>query len=608
MSTIKDTLDLYNTAVESQKDYFDTLDEREKLLLGQLNDSVTPTRKSQINDQSFLTNVIKRTNSVMAQTPTGSVKYQGKKDKGKNILMNLILTKYIQPNASSQFPMFIKFWLMEFYSAFYGAQDVLMDYVVSPKYVGPDFKLIPRRNGVPQPGKPSIEECEYYFVRTNVGKKFLQSKLKDDKWNKDGVEKLVKLADKKGKATDSDKTSYVERDRQTELNNTNGVEIISMYEGDKWTYFSPQFEDKILYEQKNGLLEGELPIVSKLSLPLIDRYSGMSDYERGISIQKGKNSILNLHVDGAKMRIYPMLKAYLPDLVARSLKYEPGNIFYVKNQNMEAIQEMRFSGQADNTFQTVYNSLQASLLSSMQTSDTSISNTTDVGFGKTPQALKMQQIINAEATNFNRKMLELSIEKIFDNMINLMAQKQKKPVDISLFKDEIEDLKQNYDDVAEMIDEEMRDSGDGKITIKPFNDDKTPYRFYIDAGTTMKKDDLAENETLTSMIELLIKIPGAAEQIAQTGEVRFGNNVFVFGEALKQWIITSGIENSEKIVKTEEPQGAVDPVTGQPMQGGMPQGVGQPQQQMNPMDALTPEDLQLINSFQQDDGLNAPTA
>lgn len=616
MSTYNDYFDKYKRAFDAQKDYRDTLEEREKLLLGRLNDSATPTRKSQINDQSFLTNVIKRTNSVMAQVPTGTVKYQGRRDKGKNMLMNLVLTKYIQPNARSQFPMFVKLWLMEFYSSFYGAQDVLMDYVVSKNYVGPDFKLIPRRNGIPQPGKPSIAECEYYFVRTYLTKDFLERLRKDEKWDKQGVEKLIEVAKKAGKADDTDKSSYAERDYSSELSETSGAEVIACYERDKWSYFSPHFKG-VLKEQDNTLTPDEIPVVSKLSLPLIDRYTGLSDYERGISLQKGMNSILNLHVDGAKMRIYPMLKMYLPDIVARSVRYEPGNIFYMKNNNMQAIQEMAFSPQADNSFQTTYQTQKASLLSAMQTTDTSISQATDPGMGKTPQALKMQQIINQEATNFNRKMLEESIEKIFDNMINLVASKQKKPIDITLFEEEIKQIQKSYEDVKDMVDLDEFDSGSGRITIKPFNDDKAQYRFFIDAGTTLKKDELAENETLTGMIELLLKIPGAAEQIAQSGEVRFGNNVFDFGEALKKWIVTSGVEDSEKIVRTEEPQD-IDPTTGQPIQGqptqgnqmpqgqpgmppqGMPpemMGQGVPQQQMNPMDALTPEDRALISEF-----------
>lgn len=605
MSKIKDILDKYSRALDAQKDYRDTLDEREKLLLGRLN-SDTKGAKSQVNDQTFLTNVIKRTNSVMAQMPTGTSRFLGKKDKGKNLLMNLVLTKYIQPNAKSQFPMFIKFWLMEFYSSFYGAQDILMDYVVSKKYVGPDFKLIPRRNGIPQPGKPSIDECEHYFVRTDVNKTFLEQKRKDEKWDKEVVEKLIKLADKKGKETDADNTSYVERDHQTELSNRTGVEIISMYERDKWTYFSPQIDNAIIFETNNSMLEGELPIVSKLSIPLIDRYSGLSDYERGISLQKGMNTALNLHIDSSKMRIYPMLKAYLPDIVARSLKYEPGNIIYMKNSNMQALQEMTFTGQSDNAFQTSYSTQKGSLLAAMQTSDTAISGAQDVGMGKTPQALKMQQMMNMEATNFNRKMLENSIERIFDNCVNLMANKQVKPIDITLLSDEVKQILENYDDVQEMIDMEGFDSGSAKITIKPLKDKKnTPYRFFIDSGSTIKKDDLQENETLTSMIDLILKVPGAAEQIAQTGEVRFGDQVFSFGEMLKKWVITSGIEDSEKIVRTEEAQdmqGQMPPDQMMQEQGVTPQDVSGmmpdvPMQEQNPYDALTPEDRALVASF-----------
>jgi phosphatidate phosphatase PAH1 len=170
----------------------------------------------------------------------------------------------------------------------------------------------------------------------------------------------------------------------------------------------------------------------------------------------------------------------------------------------------------------------------------------------------------------------------------------------------VKQILENYQDVEEMIDMEGFDSGSAKITIKPLKDkENTPYRFFIDSGSTIKKDDLQENETLTSMIDLILEVPGAAEQIAQTGEVRFGDQVFSFGEMLKKWVITSGIEDSEKIVRTEEAQDTEGQMPQDQMmqeQGVTPQDVSGmmpdvPMQEQNPYDALTPEDRELVASF-----------
>jgi len=491
----------YSTDFDAQKDYRDTLDAREKFMLGTLNDSYTGTIKSKVNDQQLLTSIIKRTNNVMAQVPSGKVQAITKKNIGKNILFNLILTKYIQPNAKSQFDMYTKFWLLQFLSSTYGAMDLMVDYVVSDKYVGPDFMLIPRRNGIPEAGKISVDECERYWVQSYVTDKWLLTKKKEDGWK--NIDKIIEQGKKSNKVSDQDKTSYAERDRQSELQRAPGISLLTKYEGDKWTIISEQAK-VVAREIDNPFKDGELPIISKLGYPMLDRYSGLSLYELMISLQRGQNSLLNLYLDSLKMKIYPPLKAYLPDMVMSTFKYEPGAIWALKNPNVNAVTEMQFGNTPANFVESGYTMLKAAMNNGTQITDTTISERIDPGRGKTPQALKMQQAEMMVATNFDRKQLELAIEKTFDKFINLLASRQKHPIDLSIFGDEVKELSKNYDDIKDMVEFTQFDSKDAaQVIIKPQKDKSIKYRYFIDTGTTMRKDEVVENETLTSIIELL---------------------------------------------------------------------------------------------------------
>ena len=98
----------------------DGWEEKEKLLLGTLDDSLSKeSAKSQVFDPRLSTVVIERAARVMGQLPAGKPLAVSKDDRGKNILMNLCLEKYVLPNANSQFDYLIKSRMMDVYSLVY---------------------------------------------------------------------------------------------------------------------------------------------------------------------------------------------------------------------------------------------------------------------------------------------------------------------------------------------------------------------------------------------------------------------------------------------------------------------------------------------------------
>ena len=98
----------------------------------------THSTKSSIHDPRLATIVIERAARVMAQLPSGKAQALTMKDNGKNELMNLVLTKYVNPNAKAQFDLLTKFRMWDVYSDVYGSFPMLVDYVISDNYIGPD--------------------------------------------------------------------------------------------------------------------------------------------------------------------------------------------------------------------------------------------------------------------------------------------------------------------------------------------------------------------------------------------------------------------------------------------------------------------------------------
>lgn len=559
--TIKDKLEAtdYSEQYKSSFDEIslirDTWEAKEALLLGKSLDSQSKETKSQVFIPELANIVIERAARVMAQNPTGKVQTLSKNDVGKNLMMNQILQNYVIPNANSYRPILIKSRMWNLYSNVYGSYAVLVDYMIRDDYVGPDFMLIPIRNIVPQSGKTSIQDCDYVFVRSVVSKKWLLSR---DQKHWKNIDKLVKNSSKK--IDDTDTKSFVDNEFSREelfdaqKDNNQSIEIITKYEKDRWITFSKDL-DIIIRDIENPQKNNKIPIVIKDAFPLIDRFFGLGEFERGQSLNYAVNSLVNLYMDGVGMSIFPPLKIDLSKVVSKSIKYEAAAKWVIKEGQMNAIQEMQMSPKGASTFQSTYAFLKGAILNLAGTTDTTVQQKFDPGMGKTPQALKMQAAREASRDNMDRFFMEQALEEVYDRFIDLLSVRQEKPIEMYLSEEDLKSIENVHPDVVEMF-----ESGKyGKLTIKPKDIKESKYKFYIDSGSTIKQDEQIENQTLTSILELMMKNPQIREEMKQKGKD------IDFAELFKRWIVTSGIKDWDKILVDFENK--ID--NSKPPEGGM---------------------------------------
>lgn len=540
---------LTDKLIEQYKRGYDALstlradwEEKEAILLGKTLDKETESSKAKVFDPKLSTYLFERAARVMAQNPTGKVQAFTKQDKGKNIILNILLKDYVIPNASSQFDFLTKTRLLDLYSNVYGSFAVQVDWVVKDDYVGPDFYLIPIRNIVFQPGIRNFEDSDYVFVRSVVSRAWLLSR--DTKTWKN-IDKLLEMPHKF-----EDEKSYVERisgadDYTYSKEDADTFEIITKFDKDRWITFSKDGK-LILRDIENPQKNGKLPVVMKHCFPLIDRIIGLGEIERLKTLQYSINSLINLYLEGAKMSIFPPLLINPTLSVLRTLQYSSGAKWLVKGQG--AVQQLPLSPLGLNTFTQTYSFLNAAILNALGTTDTTVTKEIDPSFGRTPKALAMLQMRESARDNWDRFMMERALEKILDRFVDLLTKRQEKPIKVYISKEDIDAIKSINPDVVEMF-----ESGKyGQLIIKPDETKNVNCRFFIDAGSTLKKDEMIENETLTSILGFVFKIPGAVEQIQQTGKVRLGDISINFGELFKRWIITSGTQDWDKIVSEEE--------------------------------------------------------
>ena len=546
---IKKISEEYSTDKDSIQNIVDTFDEKESMLISKVEDSMS--FKSKVTDSRLSTIIWERAGRVMGQLPSGMVKALSVKDKGKSMLMDIILQRYIQPNANSQYSHLTKLRMWDLYSMVYGVMPMMYDYRIDDDYVGPDCWLIPIRNWIPQRGKTSIQDSDYCHVETFVSVRWLQNKLdsKVGDWDKKSLKEIIVSAKEGSKAQkESRDESYVENERQQDYQTTKGkssqVKIVTRYEAGKdghWIMFCPDYDNKVIRDIPNPHKNSKIPVVLKYCFPLVDSIYGLGDFERGKTLQYAMDSLINLYLDGVKMSVFPPTIMNPNGIVASSVKYSPGARWLENIPN--SIRPYNTNPQGLSTFQSTYQFLIGSILNQNGTTDTAASSdsTSDPGFGKTPQALKLLQARENTRDNWDRFMMEQAVEELYDGFVNLVATKQPKPINLDLFDDEIDLIKAVHPDVEEIL----RESESGNyalLTISKDNIGDTQYKYYIDANSTNRKDDTAQSEALTNLLVVVSKIPGLSQELAKDG---LKYNV---GEHIKRIFATSGVEGYDKIL------------------------------------------------------------
>lgn len=546
----------YSADKDAIRTVVDTFDEKESMLISKVEDSLS--FKSKVTDSRLSTIIWERAGRVMGQMPSGVVKALTMKDKGKSMLMDVILQRYIQPNANSQFTHLTKLRMWDLYSMVYGVMPMMYDYRIDDEYVGPDCWLIPIRNWIPQRGKVSIQDSDYNHVESMVSVRWLEDKL-DSKlgdWNKSVLKEIIKKAkDGTTSKKESRDESYVEQDRDQDPKTQTGkaaqVKIVTRYEagkGGKWTTFCPDYDNKVIRDIPNPHKNGKIPIVLKYCFPLVDSIYGLGDFERGKTLQYAMDSLINLYLDGVKMSIFPPTIMNPNGIVPSSVRYSPGARWLENMPN--SIRPYNTSPQGLSTFQSTYSFLIGSMLNQNGTTDTAANSesTSDPGFGKTPQALQMLQARENTRDNWDRFMMEQAVEELYDGFVNLTAKKQPKPIKLDLFGAEVQQIAELYPDVAEIL--KVSESGEyGQLTIKPDALGKDcNYRYYIDANSTSRKDDAQQSEALTALLVAVSKIPGLNQELAKNG------TKYDIGEHMKRIFATSGVEGYDKILTQMSPE------------------------------------------------------
>lgn len=569
----------WNTAWDALAPIRSTWDEKEQALMAQTNDSVSGNiTATRVSDAALSTLSYERQARVAAQLPTGRVYPTSKADDKKAALINVVLTRYIMPNADSQFDMLIKLRLWGVYASVYGSMPMFYDYRADDRYRGPDCWLVNPRCFAPVAGMSNVQEAGCY-ITTVVHKTFLEEILerKVTSYDKKAIKKLLKLmkenASKPASDGNNQKRNTTVESRYNLANADDRVEWTTKYVHGRWITFAPDFadmesdEDLIVRDMASPHKSGRIPVVMRHCFPVLDSIFGLGDFERGMKVQKAKDSIINLFLEGAKNRVYPPLKMIDNMLTPSTIRYQAGSKWKVKQQN--AVEAMQFGDAPLGEFQATYAALQGMLQNMFGTSTTEVSESQGgPSMGKTPEALKMQSARENARDTWDRFMHEKATEELLEGMVNLLHVKMEKPIDLSVFEDDIkalgyaEEVKEIKDPASGNVIQQGQEASKvtgldvfsggkaGKLTVnkKDISSD-TGYKFYIDANSSMKRDDEESFQALMATWGMMHEDPALVERLAMNNGLEYDE-----GDHVKNIFIAAGISDWERILKEMSPE------------------------------------------------------
>lgn len=549
VNEVKTRFQASHDALKDKRTLFDNVEE---LFHGILNDSVSASTKSKVFDPRLSTLIIERAYRVMSQLPVGKVKGISSNDMADAQIKNLLLDKYVIPNANAQFDFLTKLRMVDMYSNIYGSFYVLVDWDVRKNgYVGPDMWLLNVRDVFPQVGAVSIDDSDYIITRTWKPISYFKGLQKADGYKNIGkiLDKLESKAGSKHSRTSTDLSKRGESNYSQDqpAKGTGYFEVLSQFEGDRWVDICVD-ADMEFRDTANPHDNGELPIVQKYSMPLLDDVMGMGDMERGGSMQKVVNANWNLYLDGLKISTYPPVIINKDNVASMSsIKWGAAEKWLGRNSVDNVARTLQLTPQGISTFNNTYQTANAAILNLFGTSDTAVSSDIDSTMGKTPQALKMQAARENTRDVADRFYMERFINQVMRKMVNLLEKKQSSSLTVRMFQDEIDNIARSNPEIAENYDPES-----GKLTVNKGKGSNL-YDYEIVSGSTFAVDSKSQQDNLSSLVDLYLKsqTPNGNTLVADLEQQGYELR---FGELFKRIVASSGIQDWDKILveKTEE--------------------------------------------------------
>lgn len=536
--------DTYYEADKQSQNWFKPFDEYERIS----GNKISPTlgkNMPRVNDGSLAASLIETPMNVLPFMQTGKFVATNRKEAWLSEIYNIIWKNRIVPNANTQASYFDKEQIALYRALKYGAQPRYNFRVSTDKYTGVDWSLPYIRNVKLEPGKFSVDDCDYVFLDvyyTKLQLEKLADSIKGQKglgWNSKAIKDLAAMSMTTKEMEDQ---NINERDKQI---NSSGIKTTICFQRGvdaPFYMFSKHLpEGTLLREWKNPDPTGDLPITMQYCYETLESPYGIGRVELAGPTQNVLDFMTQAHVLATQLGLQPPKKISGPidNLNLDSIVQAPDAMWITGNAQVDVVQN---TNSVYTQFPSSFGLYKSQLQTLQGRTDGSVSSTSgNPTFSKTNAGVNMQQDRTNAQDNYLRNKADTASARMAEKMMNTyMAQMTGADI-IEVNAEDIERLtKAGYFDnnpntpepsvsEIEIIYEDIKDTVTFKYDPRP-------------------EADEADKNRWVEILDILASNPTIIPQLQAEG---YSLSV---GEVFKKIISSSGASDWEKVLVQKTPE------------------------------------------------------
>lgn len=551
--------DSYYEASKTAKDWHKPFNEYERIAGNKLSKTLGKNMP-RVNDGSLAASLLETPMQVYPVMQTGKFSVVDRDEQWLSEIANIIWRRRIVPKANTQASFFDKEQISIYRALRYGAQPRYNFFVSNETYTGSDWSLPYIRNVKLEPGKFSVDDCDYVFLDVFYTKLQLrkiidqieedtkQAKINkttpDTSWN---VEALKQLVDAALTSKELDEQNQNEREKAI---NASGIKITACFQrgiGAPFYMFSKHLPDgECVREWVNPDPTGDLPITMQYCYENLESPYGIGRIELAGPTQNVLDYMTQAHVLATQIGLQPPKKISGPTDQTNfdSLQFAPDALWQTGQANIDVVQT---TSSVYTQFPGNFGLYKAQLQNLQGRTDGSVSaQSGDPNFSKTSAGVKMQESRTNAQDNYLRNKADTAGAKMAEKMMNIHMAMMSGADLLEIAGDDLERLtKAGYFD----DNEETPEPSSQDIPIL-YEELRGKFKFEFDPRPEADQD---EKNRWLELIDIATSNPNVLPAIEQSG-YRFN-----LGEAFKKVLGASGADQWEKVLDEISPEEIVPP-------------------------------------------------
>lgn len=551
--------DSYYEASKTAKDWHKPFNEYERIAGNKLSKTLGKNMP-RVNDGSLAASLLETPMQVYPVMQTGKFSVVDRDEQWLSEIANIIWRRRIVPKANTQASFFDKEQISIYRALRYGAQPRYNFFVSNETYTGSDWSLPYIRNVKLEPGKFSVDDCDYVFLDVfytklqlrkiidQIEEDIKQAKINkttpDTSWN---VEALKQLVDAALTSKELDEQNQNEREKAI---NASGIKITACFQrgiGAPFYMFSKHLPDgECVREWVNPDPTGDLPITMQYCYENLESPYGIGRIELAGPTQNVLDYMTQAHVLATQIGLQPPKKISGPTDQTNfdSLQFAPDALWQTGQANIDVVQT---TSSVYTQFPGNFGLYKAQLQNLQGRTDGSVSaQSGDPNFSKTSAGVKMQESRTNAQDNYLRNKADTAGAKMAEKMMNIHMAMMSGADLLEIAGDDLERLtKAGYFD----DNEETPEPSSQDIPIL-YEELRGKFKFEFDPRPEADQD---EKNRWLELIDIATSNPNVLPAIEQSG-YRFN-----LGEAFKKVLGASGADQWEKVLDEISPEEMVPP-------------------------------------------------